>query len=111
MDARAQLRAAHDAFTSIGMEGFAERSRRELLATGETARKRTPEARDDLTPQEVQIADLARGGLSNPQIAAQLFLSRHTVEYHLRKVFAKLAITSRHQLERALTDRNAVPTA
>ena len=104
-DARAQLRAAHDQFTAIGMEAFAERARRELSATGETARKRTPEARDELTPQEAQIADLARGGLSNPQIAAQLFLSPHTVEYHLRKVYAKLQISSRHQLQGALPDR------
>jgi DNA-binding CsgD family transcriptional regulator len=103
-DARAQLRAAHDQFTSIGMEAFAERSRRELSATGEKARKRTAEARDQLTPQEAQIADLARAGLSNPQIAARLFLSPRTVEYHLRKVFAKLEISSRNQLHEALPD-------
>ena len=103
-DARVQLRAAHDQFTAIGMEAFAERARRELLATGERARKRTPEARDELTPQEAQIADLARAGLSNPQIAAQLFLSPRTVEYHLRKVFGKLQISSRNQLHGALTD-------
>ena len=76
MDARAQLRAAHEQFASIGMEAFAERARRELSATGETARKRIPETRDELTPQEAQIADLARAGLSNPDIGAQLFLSR-----------------------------------
>ena len=98
------LRTAHEQFTSIGMEAFADRARRELLATGERARKRTPEARDELTPQEAQIADLARAGLSNPQIAAQLFLSPRTVEYHLRKVFGKLQISSRNQLHGALTD-------
>jgi DNA-binding CsgD family transcriptional regulator len=103
-DARAQLRTAHEQFTSIGMEAFAERARRELSATGETARKRTPEARDELTAQEVQIAELARSGLSNPEIAARLFLSARTVEYHLRKVYAKLAISSRHQLHAALSD-------
>jgi DNA-binding CsgD family transcriptional regulator len=106
-DGRAQLRAAHDQFTSIGMEAFAERARRELSATGARARKRTAEARDELTPQEAQIADLARAGLSNPQIAAQLFLSRHTVDYHLRKVFAKLGISSRNQLHWALPDDDA----
>jgi DNA-binding CsgD family transcriptional regulator len=112
VDARAQLRAAHDQLASIGMEAFAERSRRELSATGGTARNRTPETRDELTPQEAQIADLARAGLSNPEIAAQLFLSPHTVEYHLRKVFAKLEISSRHHLQAALADRaNAAPAA
>jgi DNA-binding CsgD family transcriptional regulator len=104
IDARAQLRAAYEQFTSIGMEAFAERARRELSATGEKARKRSPEARDELTPQEAQIADLARAGLSNPDIAARLFLSPRTVEYHLRKVFAKLEISSRNQLHGALPD-------
>jgi DNA-binding CsgD family transcriptional regulator len=111
-DARTPLRTAHDMFAAIGMEAFTERARRELAATGETARKRTVEARDTLTPQEAQIAGLARGGLSNPEIAAQLFLSPHTVEYHLRKVFSKLQISSRHQLEQALPDdANAVRLA
>jgi DNA-binding CsgD family transcriptional regulator len=103
-DARAQLRTAHDMFAAIGMEAFAERARRELAATGETARQRTVEAHDQLTPQEAQIAQLARAGMSNPEIAAQLFLSPRTVEYHLRKVFGKLDISSRHQLEHALPD-------
>jgi DNA-binding CsgD family transcriptional regulator/tetratricopeptide (TPR) repeat protein len=103
-DAREQLRTAHDMFTAIGMEAFTGRARRELEATGEMARKRTMEARDTLTPQEAQIAGLARAGLSNPEIAAQLFLSPRTVEYHLRKVFSKLNISSRHQLRRALAD-------
>ena len=91
-------------FAAIGMEAFAGRARRELAATGETARQRTIEARDTLTPQEAQIARLARDGLSNPEIAAQLFLSPRTVQYHLGKVFAKLEISSRLQLQRALPD-------
>jgi len=103
-DARAQLRTAHDMFAAIGMEAFAGRARGELAATGETARQRTAEARDALTPQEAQIARLARDGLSNPEIAAQLFLSVRTVEWHLRKVFTKLEISSRLQLQRALPD-------
>jgi DNA-binding CsgD family transcriptional regulator len=99
-DARAQLRAACDAFTAIGMQAFAERASRELQATGATARKRTVDTRDDLTPQEAQIARLARDGLSSPEIAAQLFISPRTVQYHLGKVFAKLNVTSRNQLAR-----------
>ena len=101
-DARAQLRTAHDMFAAIGMAAFAERARRELAATGETARQRTVEARDTLTPQEAQIAQLARAGMSSPEIAAQLFLSPRTVEWHLSKVFTKLEISSRRQLQRAL---------
>ncbi len=85
----------------MGVEAFAERARRELLATGETARKRSVETRDDLTAQEAQIARLARDGLSNPEIGTRLFISRRTVEYHLHKVFAKLDISSRNQLHRA----------
>jgi DNA-binding CsgD family transcriptional regulator len=103
-DARTQLRTAHDMFAAIGMEAFTERARRELAVTGETARPRAIEARDTLTPQEAQIASLARAGLSNPDIAARLFLSTRTVEYHLSKVFSKLQISSRHQLEQALPD-------
>jgi DNA-binding CsgD family transcriptional regulator len=102
VDARKQLRAAHDQFTSIGMEAFAERARSELHATGETVRKRRAETRDDLTAQERQIAHLARDGLSNPEIGARLFLSPRTVEWHLRKVFAKLGIHSRRELADAL---------
>ena len=106
IDARAQLREAHNLFTTIGMEAFAERARRELQATGEKVRKRTVETRDQLTPQERQIARLAREGLSNPEIGAQLFLSARTVEWHLRKVFAKLGIGSRKELATALPERN-----
>jgi len=102
IDAREQLRVAYDRFSSIGMEAFAERTRRELLATGEHVHKRTVEVRDDLTAQEQQVARLARDGLSNQEIGARLFLSQHTVAYHLRKVFAKLDITSRTQLRRVL---------
>ena len=109
LDARSQLRTAHEQFTSIGMEAFADRARRELLATGETARKRTVETRDDLTPQERQIAELARNGLSNPEIGARLFLSRRTVEWHLRHVFAKLGIRSRRDLTTALAGSVSEP--
>jgi DNA-binding CsgD family transcriptional regulator len=104
VDARAQLRAAYDQFSSIGMGAFAERTRRELLATGEHVHKRTAGTRDDLTAQEQQVARLARDGLSNQEIGARLFLSPHTVAYHLRTVFSKLDISSRKQLPRALHD-------
>ncbi len=104
--AREQLRTAHQMLDEIGMEAFAERARHELLATGETARKRTTRAAatasQELTAQEIQIAELARDGLSNPEIGARLFISAHTVQYHLGKVFAKLSISSRGQLHRAL---------
>jgi ATP/maltotriose-dependent transcriptional regulator MalT len=102
VDARAQLRTAHTMFAAIGMGAFAERARKELVASGEKARKRTDEARDDLTAQERQIARLARDGLSNPEIGARLFLSPRTVEWHLRNVFSKLGIRSRRELSRAL---------
>ena len=104
VDARKQLRTAHHLFDAIGMEAFAERARRELLATGEKARKRSAGMRDELTPQEEQIAGLARDGLSNPEIGAQLFVSARTIEWHLRNVFAKLGITSRRQLRTALSE-------
>ena len=102
VDAREHLHAAHDIFMTIGMNAFAERVRRELIATAATVRKRTQEDRDDLTAQEAQIAQLAREGYSNPQIAGQLFLSSRTVEWHLHKVFAKLGISSRRELDVAL---------
>ena len=102
VDAREQLRIAHDMLAGMGATGFAERARRELLATGESVPRRTVETRDELTAQEAQVARLARDGLSNPEIGARLFISRRTVEYHLHKVFGKLGITSRNQLHRAL---------
>jgi DNA-binding CsgD family transcriptional regulator len=102
LDARAQLRTAHAMLDTMGIEGFAERARRELRATGETARKRTVQTSGELTAQEAMIARLARDGLSNPEIGTRLFISARTVQYHLRKVFAKLAISSRAQLDRAL---------
>jgi ATP/maltotriose-dependent transcriptional regulator MalT len=102
VDARAPLGAAHDQFTSIGMESFAERARKELLATGEKVRKRAAETRDDLTEQERQIGRLALEGLSNQEIGARLFLSARTVEWHLRKVYMKLGIHSRGELASAL---------
>jgi DNA-binding CsgD family transcriptional regulator len=102
LEAREQLRTAHGLFTEMGFEAFAERARRELLATGESARKRTVETVGDLTAQEAQVARLARDGLSNPEIGAQLFISPRTVQYHLHKVFGKLDISSRVELETAL---------
>jgi DNA-binding CsgD family transcriptional regulator len=102
LDAREQLRHAHKLFTEFGMEAFAERARIELQATGEHARKRTVETRDDLTPQEAHISRLAADGATNREIAAQLFISPSTVDYHLRKAFRKLGVRSRHQLKQHL---------
>ncbi|MGO9489706.1 MAG: helix-turn-helix transcriptional regulator [Solirubrobacteraceae bacterium] len=102
VDARKHLRAAHDMLTGMGMEAFAERARKELLATGERLRKRIPETRGELTPQERQITMLAREGLSNLEIGGRMFLSPRTVEWHLRKVFAKLGIRGRRELANAL---------
>jgi DNA-binding CsgD family transcriptional regulator len=99
LDAREQLRHAHELFTEFRMEAFAERARVELEATGEHARKRTVETRDDLTPQEAQISRRAAEGATNQQIARQLFISPSTVDYHLRKAFRKLGVKSRHQLK------------
>jgi DNA-binding CsgD family transcriptional regulator len=105
LDARKHLRTAYEMFSHMGVGGFAERARRELLATGGTARRRPEETRGVLTPQEAQIAQLAREGLSNPEIGARLFISPRTAQYHLRKVFLKLDITSRNQLSRVPASR------
>ena len=102
-DAQAQLRTAYDMFARMGAEAFAERARGELVATGETIRKRAADVPDELTAQERQIARRARDGQSNSEIGAALFLSPRTVEWHLRKVFTKLGISSRRQLRQALT--------
>jgi DNA-binding CsgD family transcriptional regulator len=102
LDARQQLRAAHDLLSDVGADAFAERARRELVATGETVRSRKAEPRYELTPQEAQVARLAVDGCTNPEIGAQLFISPRTVEYHLRKVFTKLDIRSRKELGAAL---------
>ena len=102
IDAREQLRTAYDMLTAIGMEAFAERARRELNATGETVRQRSAETVTTLTAQEALIAGLARDGLTNPEIGARLFLSARTVQYHLRKIFTKLGISSRRELPAAL---------
>ena len=111
VDAREQLRSAYDKFASMGAEGFADRARRELLATGEKVRKRRDDTRDELTPQEEHIARLAERGRTNPEIAAALFISPRTVEWHLGKVFDKLGISSRKGLQDALPsrDREAAP--
>jgi DNA-binding NarL/FixJ family response regulator len=101
-DARSHLRAAGQFFAAAGATAFAERARRELLATGESTRKRTDDTRQRLTPQESRVAALAPEGLSNAEIAGQLFLSRRTVEYHLSKAFAKLGINTRAKLPTAL---------
>ena len=108
-DAREHLRVAHELFTEFGMEAFAERARVELAATGERARKRTVETRDELTPQEAQISRLAAEGATNQEIAAQLFISPSTVDYHLRKAFRKLGVKSRHQLKEQLFLPGACP--
>ena len=105
IDARNQLRPAFEAFVSMGTQALAERARRELVATGEKVRKRTEDTRDELTPQEEEIAQLARDGRTNPEIGAQLFIGARTVEWHLRKVFAKLDISSRRELDQALSRR------
>ena len=110
IDARDQLRTAHEMFSRFGAEAFAERARRELLVTGETARRRTEDTRNLLTPQEAQIAHMASDRQTNPEIGASLFISPRTVEYHLHKVFTKLAISSRADLPRVLADHPAGQT-
>ena len=106
VDARAQLRTAHEMLDAMGMAAFAERARRELMAKGEAVRRRTVEAPSTLTAQEALIARLARDGRTNPEIGAQLFLSARTVEWHLRKIFAKLGISSRRELRESLPAPN-----
>jgi len=104
LDAREPLRTAFKMLIAMGIEAFAGRAERELLATGERVRKRSVETREELTVQESQVARLARAGLSNAEIGERMFISQHTVAYHLRKVFKKLDITSRSQLVRALPE-------
>jgi DNA-binding CsgD family transcriptional regulator len=109
-DAREQLRSAHGLFSGFGMEGFTERARTELQATGERVRKRTMETQTDLTPREAQISELVAQGATNPEIAAQLFISPGTVEYHLGKVFTKLGVKSRTQLARLVLESTPHPS-
>src|SRR4029077_14134761 len=108
-DARDQLSTAFEMFDAMGMQAFAGRARAELRATGERARLRTPGAPEVLTPQEAQIARMVAGHLTNREIAARLFISASTVEYHLRKIFRKLGVTSRTQLARTLHDHEETP--
>jgi DNA-binding CsgD family transcriptional regulator len=105
--ARTQLRTAYAAFTAMGVGAFSERARRELAATGETIRPRTAEATAVLTHQESHVARLAADGLTNPEIGAALFLSPRTVEWHLRKVYAKVGVSTRRQLRQSLPARSA----
>ena len=107
VDARAQLRIAYEALAAMGVDAFAERARRELLATGETVRRRAVETAGELTAQEAHIARLAADGLTNPEIGTQLYLSARTVEWHLRKVFAKVGVSTRRQLRRSLHEERA----
>jgi ATP/maltotriose-dependent transcriptional regulator MalT len=110
VDARTQLRAACEALTAMGVDAFAERARHELLATGETVRKRTVETFAQLTAQEAHIARLAAQGLTNPEIGAALYISPRTVEWHLRKVFTKLGISTRRQLRGSVPDSEPIVT-
>jgi DNA-binding CsgD family transcriptional regulator len=103
LDAQVQLRKAVEMFEAMGARGFADRAARELAATGERPRQRTPNKADHLTPQERQIAILAAQGVKNREIATKLFISSHTVDYHLRKVYRKLDVRSRYQLQSLLS--------
>jgi DNA-binding CsgD family transcriptional regulator len=111
VDAREQLRRAHETFSGIGALAFAERAGRELAATGEVVPRRANETRDHLTAQEARIARLAAAGHTNPEIGERLFISPRTVEYHLRKVFTKLEISSRRELRAALPEDQPALTA
>jgi DNA-binding CsgD family transcriptional regulator len=111
VDAREHLRHAEDMLTRMGAQAYAERARRELRATGETVHGRTGGRLEELTAQEAQIARLAVEGLTNPGIGAQLYLSRRTVEWHLRKVFTKLGVSSRRELHGAMAGERAVSSA
>ena len=111
VEAREQLRDAYGTFSSMGAAGFADRAQRELQATGEKVRKRRAEARDELTPQQLRVARLAQDGRTNSEIAAELFLSSRTVEWHLRQVFSKLGIRSRVQLHGALPSHEREATS
>jgi DNA-binding CsgD family transcriptional regulator len=110
-EAREHLRTAHETIDAIGANGFADRARHELLATGETVRKRRDDTRDDVTPQEERIARLALAGRTNPEIGAELCISPRTVEWHLKNVFMKLGISSRRGLRDALPVRGAALAA
>jgi DNA-binding NarL/FixJ family response regulator len=110
VDARTQLRTAHERFDAMGTLAFAERARRELAATGEISRRRSADTRDDLTAQEAQIARLAGDGRTNPEIGAELFLSPRTVEWHLHKVYGKLGVGSRKELQRRMIETPAFAT-
>jgi DNA-binding CsgD family transcriptional regulator len=109
LEAREQLRSSYDAMAAMGLEAFAGRARRELNATGETVRRQTVDTQQELTAQELHIARLAAGGLTNAEIASELFISPRTVEWHIRKVFTKLRLTARRQLADALRGINPEP--
>jgi DNA-binding NarL/FixJ family response regulator len=111
VDAREQLRTARETFVAIGMDAFGERARHELLATGEKVRKRRDDTRDELTPQEEHIARLAVAGYTNPEIGSELFISPRTVEWHLKKVYMKLGVTSRKGLRTALPAQHGAVVA
>ena len=108
IDARAELRSAHEKLAAMGLDAFAERARHELMATGETVRKRTVDTASALTAQEAHIARLAAEGMTNPEIGSALYVSPRTVEWHLRKIFTKLGVSTRRELRRSLPDASRV---